>query len=106
MVAVLELALVVVVDIAVVFAMPIVYVSSPAPGYLGVAAESLAESVLLLSDHMPAIAVCSKSGFLALIFLAECVAERLVEPAYLLLVLVLALAEWLISECLVLRFLA
>ena len=69
MVAVLELALVVV-DIAVIFAIPIVFVYLPAPEYLGVAAESLAESVLLLADHMPALAVCSTSGFLALCLLA------------------------------------
>jgi len=69
MVAVLELALVVV-DVAVVFAMPIVSVYLPALEYLGAAAESLVESVLLLSDHMPALAVCLTSGFLALRLLA------------------------------------
>jgi len=57
MVAVLELAPVVV-DSAVVFTMPIVSVYLPALEYLGVAADSLAEPVLPLSDHVPALAVC------------------------------------------------
>jgi len=73
-VAVLELALVVA-DTAVVFAMPIVSVYSPAPDYLGVAAENLAEPVLLLFGPVPALAVCLTLDFLAgrLVDLVGCV---------------------------------
>jgi len=69
MVVVLELALVVV-DSAVVFAMPIIFVYLLALEYLGLAAESLAEPVLPLSDHVPVLAVYLMSDVLALSFLA------------------------------------
>jgi len=69
MVVVLELAPVVV-DTAVVFAMLIISVYLPAPEYLGVAAENLAEPVPPLFDHVPALAACLTLDFLA---------ERLVE---------------------------
>jgi len=102
---VLELALVVV-DSAVVFAMPIIVVYLLALEYLGVAAESLAEPVLPLSHHVPVFAVCSVSDYLALGFLACSVVECLVGHVYLLLVCVPVLVVWLILYCLVLSFLA
>jgi len=77
MVAILELALIVV-DSAVVFEMLIIFVYLIVLEYFGVAAESLAEPVLPLSDHVPMLAVCLTSDFLALSVFACSIVECLV----------------------------